>query len=124
MQDGLNGLKNGSGHNMELRAIKDDDIANMIRTARSRAFYAAPGVTDTVAGALIDIRRRLDRNRVRVVPAMAAASITMRTLRAQTDIFRNLESIKFCITNPPVLDTYLGAARIENLSTHISNLEG
>lgn len=58
------------------------------------------------------------------IPVMAAACITMRTLRAQTGIFRSLESIKFCITNPTVLDTYFGAARIENLITHISNLEG
>ena len=39
----------------------------MIRSARARAVYAAPGVTDTVAGALIEVRKRLDRNRVRVV---------------------------------------------------------
>lgn len=83
VEDGLNGLKNGSGHNMELRAIKDDDIANMIRTARSRAVYAAPGVTDTVAGALIDIRRRLDRNRVRVV--LDGSANALRLGYGQTD---------------------------------------
>ena len=52
---------------MEIKVITDDDVAKMIRSARARAVYAAPGVTDTVAGALIEVRKRIDRNRVRVV---------------------------------------------------------
>ncbi len=52
---------------MELRIIKDDEVAKMIRVATSRAVYAAPGVTDTVAGALIEVRKRIDKNRVRVI---------------------------------------------------------
>lgn len=52
---------------MELKIIKDDDVAKMIRMAKSRAVYAGPGVTDTVAGALIEVRKRIDRHRVRVI---------------------------------------------------------
>ena len=48
----------GSGHSMELKVLKDDDVAKMIRATKFRAVYAAPGVTDTVAGALIEVRRR------------------------------------------------------------------
>ena len=43
---------------MELRTIKDDEVAKIIRSAQKRAVYAAPGVTDTVAGALIEARKR------------------------------------------------------------------
>ena len=52
---------------MELKSIKDDEVAKIIRTAQRRAVYAAPGLTDTVAGALIEVRKRLDRNQVRIV---------------------------------------------------------
>lgn len=52
---------------MEFRTIKDEDIAKIIRVAKNRAFYAAPGVTDTVAAALIEARGRIERNRVRIV---------------------------------------------------------
>lgn len=52
---------------MELKIIKDDEVAKMIRTAKSRAVYAGPGVTDTVAAALIEVRKRIHRHRVRVI---------------------------------------------------------
>ena len=52
---------------MELKIIKDDEVAKMIRMAKSRAVYAGPGVTDTVAGALIEVRKRINRHRVRVI---------------------------------------------------------
>lgn len=52
---------------MELKTISDEAAARSIRTARSRAVYATPGVTDTVAAALIEARGRLGRGKVRVV---------------------------------------------------------
>lgn len=62
---------------MEFKAIKDDEVAKMIRAAKIRAVYAAPGVTDTVAVALIDVRKRIDRNRVRVVLDGSANSLRL-----------------------------------------------
>lgn len=52
---------------MELKSISDEAAARSIRTARNRAVYATPGVTDTVAAALIEARGRLGRAKVRVV---------------------------------------------------------
>ena len=52
---------------MELKTISDEAAARSIRTARNRAVYATPGVTDTVAAALIEARGRLGRAKVRVV---------------------------------------------------------
>lgn len=49
------------------------------------------------------------------IPVMAAATITMRTLGEEAAMLRSLQRIKFCIANPPARDTYLGAARIQNL---------
>ena len=46
---------------MELKVIKDDDMAEMICEAKVRAVYAGPGVTDTAAAALIEVRKRLDK---------------------------------------------------------------
>lgn len=52
---------------MELKIIKDDEVVKMIRMAKSRAVCAGPGVTDTVAGALIEVRKRINRHRV-IIP--------------------------------------------------------
>jgi hypothetical protein len=52
---------------MELKTISDEAAARSIRTARNRAVYATPGVTDTVAAALIEACGRLGRAKVRVV---------------------------------------------------------
>lgn len=52
---------------MELRTVSDEATARSIRTAQKRAVYATPGVTDTVAAALIEARGRLGREQVRVV---------------------------------------------------------
>lgn len=52
---------------MELKIINDDAVAKAILTANRRAYYAAPGVTDIVATALIEVRKRLERAKVRVV---------------------------------------------------------
>ena len=46
---------------MELKTISDEAAARSIRTARNRAVYATPGVTDTVAAALIEACGRLGR---------------------------------------------------------------
>jgi hypothetical protein len=73
----------GSGHSMELKVLKDDDVAKMIRATKFRAVYAAPGVTDTVAGALIEVRKRIDRNRVRVV--LDGSANALRLGYGQTD---------------------------------------
>lgn len=62
---------------MELRIIKDDEVAKIIRSAQRRAVYAAPGVTDTAAGALIEARKRLDRGRVRIVVDGSANSLRL-----------------------------------------------
>lgn len=64
-------------NSMELRIIKDDEVAKIIRSAQRRAVYAAPGVTDTVAGALIEARKRLDRNKVRIVVDGSANSLRL-----------------------------------------------
>ena len=49
-----------------IKTISDDAVASSIRTARNRV-YATPGVTDTVASALIEARDHLGRVQVRVV---------------------------------------------------------
>lgn len=52
---------------MELKVVSDEAAARSIRAARGRAVYATPGVTDTVAAALIEAHGRLGRANVRVV---------------------------------------------------------
>lgn len=52
---------------MELKTISDEAAARSIRAAKNRAVYATPGVTDTVAAALIEACGRLGRAKVRVV---------------------------------------------------------
>ena len=68
---------------MELKVIKDDDVAEMIRGAKVRAVYAGAGVTDTVAGALIEVRKRLVKSRVRVV--LDGSANALRLGYGQTD---------------------------------------
>jgi O-acetyl-ADP-ribose deacetylase (regulator of RNase III) len=55
------------------------------------------------------------------IPTMAAANITMRALSEVVGAFKHLEQVKFCITDRLVHDTYLGAARVQNLVDHISS---
>lgn len=52
---------------MEFKTVKDDDISEKILTAKFRAFYAAPGITDTLAGALIKARENNPHTKVRVI---------------------------------------------------------
>ena len=49
------------------------------------------------------------------LPPMAVATITMRTLSEETSFLQHLERVRFCITDPAVHGTYLGAANVRSL---------